>query len=223
MPVRPTPDQALLLAPDKAAATAALSASTPNCWSAAGYDDEAVWGQYVATSAEPYAVAVDLSDDVAGPAYRCNCPSRKVPCKHAMGLLLLHANGGLVVARRLPFAAEWMQRRARRADSAERVDAEVAVATGDGGAEQDAADGALGGGARAPRPDMGPIDPNRQKRQMERSARMRAGLGELDRWLADRLRVGIGAPELAPPAGVGRVAARVGGARGGGLGRRGGD
>jgi len=220
MSVRPTPDQVLLLAPDKAAATAALAASTPGSWSAAGYDDQAVWGHYIATSAEPYAVAVDLSDDVAGPAFRCNCPSRKIPCKHAIGLLLLHANGGLVVARRLPFAAEWMQRRARKSDAASAVDAEVATPTADGGAEHDAADGALGGGARAPRPEMGAIDPNRQKRQMERSARMRAGLIELDRWLADRIRVGIAAPELAAPATWERVAARLVDAQCGGLGNR---
>ena len=31
--------------------------------------------------------------DLGGPAYRCTCPSRKVPCKHALGLLLGWAAG----------------------------------------------------------------------------------------------------------------------------------
>src|SRR4051794_27093894 len=121
MAVRPTHDQVLLLAPDRAAATAALPLAAPASWSAAGCDDEAVWGSYIATSAEPYDVAIDLSDDLGGPAYRCNCPSRKIPCKHALALLLLHADGAVVPARRLPFAAEWLQRRAanRASDPAE--------------------------------------------------------------------------------------------------------
>src|SRR3954453_14177507 len=112
MAVRPTHDQVLLLAPDRAAATAALPLAAPASWSAAGCDDEAVWGSYIATSAEPYDVAIDLSDDLGGPAYRCNCPSRKIPCKHALGLMLLHANESVATARRLPFAEQWLQRRA---------------------------------------------------------------------------------------------------------------
>src|SRR4029077_20356410 len=30
-----------------------------------------------------------------GPGYKCSCPSRKFPCKHALGLLLLWAQGGV--------------------------------------------------------------------------------------------------------------------------------
>ena len=37
----------------------------------------------------PYQVQVDIT----GPAYTCSCPSRKVPCKHALALLLLAAGG----------------------------------------------------------------------------------------------------------------------------------
>lgn len=62
MSARPTPEQVLTLAPDSAAASAALPLANPGAWSAAGCDDGAVWGQYLATSAEPYNVAVDLSD-----------------------------------------------------------------------------------------------------------------------------------------------------------------
>lgn len=210
MAVRPTPDQVLSLAPDKAAATAALPVSSPSGWSAAGCDEGAVWGQYIATSAEPYNVAVDLSNDVDGPGYRCNCPSRKIPCKHALGLLLLQANGGVVTSRRLPFAAEWLQRRATaRAEAADEVAIAAPVATHDGEETAAAAGGALGGGARAPRDDLGVVDPARQKRQIERSERMRAGLQELDRWLADRIRVGLASGELGEPATWERLAARL--------------
>ncbi|MEO6124037.1 MAG: SWIM zinc finger family protein [Ilumatobacteraceae bacterium] len=210
MAVRPTHDQVLSLAPDPAAATAALPGSVPGVWSGAGCDDGAVWGQYIATSSEPYNVAVDLSDDVSGPAYRCNCPSRKIPCKHVLGLLLLLANGGVAPARRLPFAAEWLQRRvATVSASVDQPTIAEPVPTHDGGATTDAGSGALGGGARSPRDDLGVIDPARQKRQLERSERMRAGLQELDRWLADRIRVGLASAELSDPTTWERLAARL--------------
>ena len=216
MAVRPTHDQVLLLAPDRAAATAALPLATPASWSASGCDDDAVWGSYIATSAEPYDVAIDLSDDVGGPAYRCNCPSRKIPCKHALALLLLHADGAVVPARRLPFAAAWLQRRAaqrqeREADDpAPDEDAETrAAGTETATGTETAGDGALGGGTRASRQPLGGPDPQRLQRQLERAARMRAGLQELDRWLADRIRVGLAASELGDIDTWDRLAARL--------------
>ncbi len=211
MSVRPTHDQVLSLAPDRSASAAAVPLAVPAAWSAAGCDDDAVWGQYIATSAEPYNVAVDLSDDVGGPAYRCNCPSRKIPCKHTLGLLLLHASGAVAPSRRLPFAAEWLRR--RQAKAAEQAPEESAAGTSvpsqDGGDVAAAEVGALGGGSRAPEAPHGSVDPARLKRQFERADRMRAGLQELDRWLADRIRVGLAAAELSDDATWERLAARL--------------
>ena len=217
MSVRPTPEQVLLLAPDKAAAAAALALANPASWSFAGCDDSAVWGNYVAAAAEPYGVAIDLSDDVAGPAYRCNCPSRKIPCKHALGLLLLHANNGVVRAQRLALVAQWLQRRAAQprpadADAEEPVaptSTSKAIASHDGGEQGAATAGGLGGGSRAPLPQHSSVDPGRIKRQIERSERMRSGLQELDRWLADRIRIGLAAPALADPATWDLLSARL--------------
>ena len=213
MAVRPTHDQVLLLAPDRAAAAAALALAVPSAWSAAGCDDGAVWGAYVATSAEPYNVAVDLSDDAGGPAYRCSCPSRKIPCKHALALLLLYADGHVVPARRLPFAAAWLQRRSARGRDDTEVSGEAEalapVPSHDGDESGNASDGALGGGARSPNPPFEGGDPQRQKRQFERAERMRAGLQELDRWLADRIRVGLAASELSDIDTWDRLAARL--------------
>lgn len=211
MAVRPTPEQVLLLAPDRAAAAAAATAADPGAWSLAGCDDDAVWGQYVATSAEPYEVAVDLG----GPAFRCTCPSRKVPCKHCLGLLLMLAQQHVAPAKRLPFVQQWMQRRDRHptARAAEAVpdvqgagDDEVAV-------EADAAGVRTGvrGGAH---------DPQREQRRLDRAERMRAGLLELDRWLADRVRTGLAASELADLDTWDRLAARLVDAQCGGLANR---
>ena len=57
---------------------------------------DGVWGECQGSAAAPYRTAVDLS----GPAYRCSCPSRKFPCKHALALLLLWSDGAVANARR---------------------------------------------------------------------------------------------------------------------------
>ena len=201
MTVRPTPEQVLSLAPDRATAAAASSLADPASWSAAGCDQGAVWGNYIAVSAEPYMVAIDLSDDLVGPAYRCSCPSRKVPCKHALGLLLLLASGGVVQAQRLPFAAEWLRRRQHDTPS-------------------DADRPSRGAATPSPRANPGATPAGQPKRQFERSERMRAGLQELDRWVTDQVRVGLSTPELALVDTWDHVAARLIDAQCGGLANR---
>jgi hypothetical protein len=206
--VRPTPEQVLLLAPGRSAALAATTVADPGSWSGAGCDDRAVWGSYIATAAEPYEVAVDL----AGPAFRCSCPSRKIPCKHCLGLLLLHANHAVAPANRLPFVAQWLQRRGEPT-----VEAETPVPDGDGGEEVPASSerSRLGGTTLRP-----PLDGAQDKRKLERSERMAAGLRELDRWLADRIRGGLAAPDLGDEATWERLAARLVDAQCGGLANR---
>jgi hypothetical protein len=226
MTVRPTPEQVLLMAPDRQAAAAAVGVAEPGNWSAAGCDDQAVWGQYVASSAEPYEVSIELTV----PAFRCTCPSRKLPCKHCLGLLLLHAQQGVQPARRLPFVDAWLQRRAVReaalrdalADPVEAIEPPAAPATApdvgvDG--DQSAAVGVAAMGAAAPSRPPGD-EAQREKRRTERAERMRAGLVEFDRWLADRVRVGLAAAELAQPDTWDRVAARLVDAQCGGLANR---
>ena len=199
-PVRPTPDQVLLLAPDRASAAAATAAADPAAWSAAGCDHAAVWGYYIATSAEPYEVAIDLT----APAFRCSCPSRKVPCKHALGLLLMHAEQRVATVARLGFAEVWMQRRDAHPSTHQRAEAPDPAGSG-------AADVAVGEAPAIGRlaPLGGGRDPQRDRRQLERADRMRAGVIELDTWLADRVRTGLATPELADPLTWQRLAARL--------------
>ena len=226
MTVRPTTEQVLLMAPDRQAAAAAVGVAEPGNWSAAGCDDQAVWGQYIASSAEPYEVSIELTV----PAFRCTCPSRKLPCKHCLGLLLLHAQQGVQPARRLPFVDAWLQRRAVReaalrdalADPVEAPEPAAAPeAAPDVGVDgdQSAVVGAAALGATAPSGSPGD-EAQREKRRTERAERMRAGLVEFDRWLADRVRVGLAAAELAQPDTWDRVAARLVDAQCGGLANR---
>ncbi|HEY6892487.1 MAG TPA: SWIM zinc finger family protein, partial [Solirubrobacter sp.] len=77
------------LAPDPASVAAARKLARSGPWSSVGYDERAVWGLCKGSGARPYQASVDL----AGPAFKCSCPSRKFPCKHALALLLLWAGG----------------------------------------------------------------------------------------------------------------------------------
>ncbi|MEU8813348.1 DUF5691 domain-containing protein [Actinoplanes sp. NPDC048796] len=94
------------LAPDAASIKAGRGLSAPLSWSATGRLDDILWGQ-----CRGYQVCVDLT----GPAYRCSCPSRKIPCKHALGLLLLWADTGVATAPAPDFAREWQAARAAKA------------------------------------------------------------------------------------------------------------
>jgi hypothetical protein len=84
-----TRDQVLALAPDSASAKAAGGLLGDGQWPNLGVDGEALWGECKGSGAKPYQTQVDLSALVT----RCSCPSRKFPCKHALALLLMHAQG----------------------------------------------------------------------------------------------------------------------------------
>lgn len=78
-------ERVLSLATDASSARAARGLARPEAWTGTGASSRALWGHCRGSSPTPYQVAVDLT----GPAYRCTCPSRKTPCKHALALLLL--------------------------------------------------------------------------------------------------------------------------------------
>lgn len=111
MSARWSVDQVLALAPDPAADAAGRKLADPQPWSDTGALDELVWGLCAGSGKAPYQTIVDLSD----PAYRCSCPSRKFPCKHALGLLLLWAANAVPdAAEPADFARTWQQTRAKR-------------------------------------------------------------------------------------------------------------
>ncbi|MER6311094.1 SWIM zinc finger family protein, partial [Streptomyces sp. NPDC001657] len=109
-----TTDQVLALAPDEASRRAGGKLAAPGPWSETGADGSAVWGLCKGSGKKPYQAVVD----VQGPAFKCSCPSRKFPCKHALGLLLLWAGGeGAVAAGEPPqWAGEWLAARRVRAE-----------------------------------------------------------------------------------------------------------
>ncbi|MFC7534713.1 DUF5691 domain-containing protein [Actinoplanes sp. GCM10030250] len=75
-------------------------------FSATGRFDEILWGL-----CRGYQVAADLD----GPAFKCSCPSRKIPCKHVLGLLLRWAESGVTDGPAPEFATAWQATRVARA------------------------------------------------------------------------------------------------------------
>ncbi|MCX5331929.1 SWIM zinc finger family protein [Streptomyces sp. NBC_00140] len=169
--VRWSADQVLALAPDAASRKAGSKLGAAGPWSEAGSSDEGtVWGQCKGSGSKPYQTVVDIAD-VSGPAYKCSCPSRKFPCKHALGLLLLWAGeDGAVPRGQAPdWAEQWLEARRKRAE--EKKDA--ATASGSG-------------------------DPEAARRRAERRATLvTAGATELEQRLADLLRGGLAGAEQA--------------------------
>ncbi|MEV7420621.1 SWIM zinc finger family protein [Streptomyces sp. NPDC089919] len=180
--VRWTSEQVLSLAPDEASRKAGSKLGGAGPWSQTGGSGSgAVWGVCKGSGRTPYRTVVDLT----GPAYQCSCPSRKFPCKHALGLLLRWAaEDGAVPEGDGPapdWAAEWLAARAAR--EAQRKD----TAAG-----------------------RGPADPEAARRRADRRAgRIGAGVLELEQRLADLLRTGLAGQEQAGYAAWEETAARM--------------
>ncbi|MGW6457610.1 SWIM zinc finger family protein [Streptomyces sp. NPDC055078] len=167
--VRWSSEQVLALAPDAASRKAGTRLGMAGPWSDAGTGGGGeVWGLCKGSGSKPYQTVVDLT----GPAYKCSCPSRKFPCKHALGLLLLWAadEEAVAVGTAPDWAEEWLAGRREREGKGE-------------------------DGAGAGRPGKA-ADPEAVRRRAERRAeRIDAGAAELEQRLSDLLRGGLAAAE----------------------------
>lgn len=217
-----TIEQVAAVAPAPRSVAAAEPLAEAARWSALGGDDRVLWGRCRGSGAEPY----DTSVDHVEVAWRCTCPSRKHPCKHALALMLLWVRGGVPEASRPASIESWIERRDRRpADPARPTSGggRGSVAGVEGGrpapgsaADPDTADAPDTDGDASPPTDRDELDRSRD----ERVARMMEGLSELDRWLEDRMRTGLADPALARYSTWDQLAARLVDARAGSLANR---
>src|ERR1700709_2359787 len=104
-------DQVLRLAPDTASGKAGRAQASVAKWPLLGESEDAVWGGGQGSGKKPYQTIVELAE----PAFRCSCPSRKFPCKHALGLLLLWADGQVGPAEAPEGVHAWLQTRGAEA------------------------------------------------------------------------------------------------------------
>ncbi len=163
MPFSLTTEQILAMAPDAPSAKAGQSLASRSKWVTLGANDQALWGECQGSGKAPYQVQVDLA--TGDLAYRCSCPSRKQPCKHILGLLLLRATEADAFATTTPpdWVADWLAKRAQAAQKRSEQHEQRQVS-----------------------------DPTAQaKRAIAREAKIRAGLRELEQWLHDLIRQGL--------------------------------
>ncbi|RPI73517.1 MAG: hypothetical protein EHM45_20670, partial [Desulfobacteraceae bacterium] len=80
-----TNDKVMALASDPAAAKAGQGQASPDKWILLANREQVLWGECRGSGKNPYQVQVEWNE----PAFRCTCPSRKFPCKHSLGLMLL--------------------------------------------------------------------------------------------------------------------------------------
>lgn len=162
-----TIDQVLALAPDASAVAAGKKLGDARPWRALGASERALWGECQGSAV--YQVRVDLASLVG----KCSCPSRKFPCKHVLGLLVLSVRAPIAAASEPDWVVEWLDKRAASAEAKEKKATQAADA---------------------------PVDEaGRAKRAERRGARVEKGVEALDLWLRDLIHNGLGGIEAQPP------------------------
>ena len=160
-------DQILALAPDDSSRKSGKDLAAPAKWVSKGANDTALWGECQGSGSKPYQTQVDLSNL----AFKCSCPSRKFPCKHGLGLLLLKARQpeGFTETNPPAWVAEWLNRRSEKEEK------------------------------KAEKKDK-PVDEAAQvKRQHARQQKVADGLEELKLFIKDIIRQGMHSlPEKGP-------------------------
>jgi hypothetical protein len=116
--------------------------------------------------------------DCSNLGYHCSCPSRKFPCKHVLGLLMLYAESAAAVAGKTPpeWVTLWLIKRLATAEK-KAAKAESAAA---GKADEE-----------KPPEEKASEEKTQARRAAQRDARVRAGLEHLDLWTRDLVRNGL--------------------------------
>lgn len=164
-----TTEQVLALAPDAGSAKSGKDLAAPRKWLTLGANEVCAWGSVQGSGKDPYQTSIDL----AGPAFKCSCPSRKFPCKHGLGLFLILAQQPAALTEKTPpaWTTEWLTKRVEKEEKKL---------------------------AKAAAPET-PPDPEAaakaaaaaEKRAASREARVTSGLEELAVWMDDLVRTGF--------------------------------
>ena len=189
MTVEWTSEQVLALSPDASSTKNGKVLANVAKWPLLGRSERAIWGECKGSGKKPYRTQIDLD----GPAFRCSCPSRKFPCKHALGLFLLAVEQSDVFSPTAPpdWVTEWLEKRSQTATQKQAKQKKVAA------------------------------DPVAQaKRAEKRAAKIEAGLVDLDQWLQDIIRQGLATLPAQPYSFWDQTAARLVDAQAPGLARR---
>lgn len=164
-------DQIKALAPDPVSLKAGQGLADARHWVNLGANEAALWGECKGSGKEPYKVRMDLSNN--GTA--CTCPSRKFPCKHALGLMLLASASPAKLTGSTPpaWVAEWLEKRAARKPASTKQ--------------------------AEPKSDAESRQKEAAKRAAKREKLAETGLDMLEVWLKDLAKQGLAFAQSAPP------------------------
>ena len=152
------------LAPKPAAYKAAQKLVDSGKVISSGQSERAMWGSIQGSGKKPYNTQIDIQQL----AYKCSCPSRQFPCKHALTILLLNAKGSVATGEEEPaWVIEWIDKRRAKATAPAK---EVKELTAE---------------------DLALREKQKNKRVEDRIILVNAGVQELDKWLQDIVRIGL--------------------------------
>jgi hypothetical protein len=150
----------IALAPDAASVAAGKKLATTGKWLSLNVHNSALWGECQGSGKNPYYTLIDRQNL----AFKCSCPSRKFPCKHGLGLLLLFARESSAftpTGELRTDVSDWLNQRQNRA-------------------------------AKQEEKQKAPADPEKQQKRMQlRERKVAGGVEELRLWIKDLVRQGI--------------------------------
>lgn len=193
-------DEIIALASDEASFRAGEQLAHGQRWLLTGHNSSHVWGEYPGSRSHCYRVLIRIEPFRS----ECDCPSRKRPCKHVLGLMLLSGS-----------ELEWGE--AGASERPEWVSERVAIALDRVGRRQKS------GGNAESITGLELKERQRAKRIAAREGRVEAGRRDLERWLIEVVEMGLaGAVESRPAARLEweKMAARMVDAQAPGLARR---
>lgn len=154
-----TEDQVLAMAPDQASVAAGKAQAKAEKWLTLHYNEKAIWGEIKGSGKNPYQAVIDTTQI----AFKCSCPSRKFPCKHGLGLALVHARSSekFQIKDAPDWVEQWLSKREQKEEN------------------------------KKEKKDK-PVDEKAQvKRAEARLEKVHAGLEEVSLWLQDLIRQGL--------------------------------
>jgi hypothetical protein len=154
-------EQILALAPDESSKKSGKDLANPSKWVKREVSERALWGECQGSGKLPYQTQIDFVNI----AFKCSCPSRKFPCKHGLGLLLLYSRDQKLFAKKSEpdWVTDWLDKRDDREEKKSKKKETEKKA-----------------------------DPAAQaKRQENRLKRVEDGMGELRLWIQDIIRNGL--------------------------------
>ena len=152
-------DQIIALAPDASAAKSGKELAVLSKWQLRGASEKALWGHCHGSGKLPYQTQVDLINI----AFKCSCPSRKFPCKHGIGLLLLYSRepGSFSKGEEPEWVSDWLNKRTEKI-------------------------------VKKTEQESKPVDAEAQSKRIEARARkVLGGIDDLQIWLKDLIRNGL--------------------------------